>query len=103
MIAEDDFLKPKGPNGKTRPLEKKSSSHHPPTSYTHEVSYGEKFLLEQEAEEWGDLLKKIQAPFSGCSCWFASAKPCAAPTGEPTKPVGAVLAGPKEKGVRLIT
>jgi len=63
----------------------------------------EKFVSEEKVEGWGGLLKKIQAPFSGCSCWLASAKPCAAHTGEPTKPVGAVLAGPKEKGVRLIT
>jgi len=60
-------------------------------------------FLKKEVGGRGDLLKKIQAPFSGYSGWFASANPCAAPTGEPTKPVGAVLAGPKEKGVRLIT
>lgn len=38
------------------------------------------------------------SPMPWCSCWLASANPCAAPTGEPTKPVGAVLAGEKKKG-----
>jgi len=50
MIAEEDFQKPKDPNRKNRPLEKKSSSHHPPTSYTHAVSCGEKLLQEQEGD-----------------------------------------------------
>ena len=85
------------------PLENPPRGPWPFSSYTHEVSCGEKLLQEQKVEGWGGLLKKIQAPFSRSSCWLASAKPCAAHTGEPTKPVGAVLAGPKEKGVRLIT
>jgi len=89
MIVEDDFQKPKGPNGKNRPLEKKSRGPWPFSSCTHEVSCGEKLFLKQKDEGWAGLLKKIQAPFSGCSCWLASANPCAAPTGEPTKPVGA--------------
>ena len=70
-------------------------------SYTHEVSCGEKLLQEQKGDGWGDLLKKIQAPFFRSSCWLASANPCVAHTGEPTKPVGAVLAGEKKKGLSL--
>jgi hypothetical protein len=85
------------------PLENPPRGPWPFSSYTHEVSCGQKLLQEQKGDGWGGLLKKIQGAFSGSSCWPASAKPRAAPTGEPTKPVGAVLAGPKEKGVRLIT
>jgi len=110
IFSEDALGKSKWPIRDGFPGEGRKANRPPPlenpprgprsfSSYTHEVSCGEKLLQEQKGGGWGGLLKKSQAPFFRSSCWLASAKPCAAPTGKPTKPVGAVLAGPKEKGV----